>query len=127
MFYPHVMISAALARESDDLRQAMSPFSLFLSSFSGVQRILGYVRPRRIVAVHPPKSGKRRSTCGHLEEPLDWDSPNEPPDLQLGFANTRHLQLPLQQSSSRGRPLLVANVTLTLPSTGPVGLLLLSV
>ena len=36
----------------------MSPFSL--SSFWGVQRILGYVRPRRIVAVHPPKRGKRR-------------------------------------------------------------------
>ena len=55
MFYPYVMISAAQARKSDDLRHAMSPFSLFL------WRILGYVRPRRIVAVHPPKRGKRRS------------------------------------------------------------------
>ena len=54
----------------DDLRHAMSSFSLFLSSFSGAQRILGYVRPRRIVVVHPPKTGKRRP---HLEEPSDWD------------------------------------------------------
>ena len=48
--------------ESVDLRRAMSPFSLFLSSFSGVQRlrkILGYVRPGRIVAVHPPKREKK--------------------------------------------------------------------
>ena len=29
--------------------------------FFGVQRILEYVRPRRTVAVHPPKRGKRRS------------------------------------------------------------------
>ena len=50
-------------------------FSLFLSSFSGGQRILGYVRPWRIVALHPAKTGKRRSICGlHLDEPLDWDS-----------------------------------------------------
>ena len=53
MFYPYVTISAAQAHESDDLRHAMSPFSLFLSSFSGTQRILGYVRPWRIVAVRP--------------------------------------------------------------------------
>ena len=44
------------------------------SSFSGSQRILGYVRPQRIVALHPPIRGKRRSICGlHLEESLDWD------------------------------------------------------
>ena len=61
MFYPYAEISAAQAHESDNLRQAMLSFSLFLSSFSGVQRILGYVRPWRIVAVHPPKRGKRRS------------------------------------------------------------------
>ena len=35
MIYANVMISAAQARESDDLRYAMSPFSLFLSSFFG--------------------------------------------------------------------------------------------
>ena len=46
--------------ESDSLRHAMSPFSLFLSSCSGAQSILGYLRSRRIVAVHPPKRGKRR-------------------------------------------------------------------
>ena len=43
----YIMIPAAQARESDDLRRAMSPFSLFLSSFSPAQRILGYVRPRK--------------------------------------------------------------------------------
>ena len=31
MFYPHVMISAAQASKSDDLRHALLPFSLFLS------------------------------------------------------------------------------------------------
>ena len=35
MFYPYVTISAAQARESDDLRYATSPFSLFLSFFFG--------------------------------------------------------------------------------------------
>ena len=65
------MISAAQASESDDLRHAMSPFFLFLSSFSGVQRILGYVRPRRIVAVHPLKNREKKE---QLEEPSDWDS-----------------------------------------------------
>ena len=42
IFYPYVMISAAQVRESDDLRYVMSPFSLFLSSFSGAQRILAF-------------------------------------------------------------------------------------
>ena len=32
----------------------------FLSFFLGVQRILGYGRRLRIIAVHPPKTGKRR-------------------------------------------------------------------
>ena len=45
--------------------------AIFFLSFSGVQRILGYVRPRRIVAVHPPERRKRRL---HLEEPSNWDS-----------------------------------------------------
>ena len=69
MFYPHVTISAAQTRESDDLRHATSPFSLFLYSFSGAQRILGYVRPRRIVAVRPPKRWKRRM---HLWDSRPW-------------------------------------------------------
>ena len=43
-----------------NLRNAMSTFSLFLSSFSGTQRTLGYGRPQRIVTVHPPKRWKRR-------------------------------------------------------------------
>ena len=60
-FYIYIRNSATQVRESDDRRHAMSPFSLVLSSFSGTQRILGYVRPQRIVAVHPPNTGKRRS------------------------------------------------------------------
>ena len=66
MFYPYIMISDAQARESDDLRHAMSPFSLFLSLVSDTQTILGYVSPRRIVAVHPPKRWKRKP---HSEGP----------------------------------------------------------
>ena len=53
MFYPYVMISAAQACESDDLRHEMSPFSLF----SGAQRISCCVRPRRT---------------------LNWDTATEP-------------------------------------------------
>ena len=59
-FYPYVTISAAQTRKSDNLRHAMSLFSVFLSSFSGAQRILGYGNLRRIVANHPLKIGKRR-------------------------------------------------------------------
>ena len=62
MFYPYVTISGTQACESDDL----SPFSCFLSSFSGMQWILGYVKMRRIAAVHPPKKGRRRSICRSL-------------------------------------------------------------
>ena len=47
MFYPDIKISAAQARESDDLHHPMSPFSFILSSFTGGQRILGYGRPWR--------------------------------------------------------------------------------
>ena len=39
--------------------------------FFGHARSLGICGPRRIVAVHPPKRGKRRL---HLEEPSNWDS-----------------------------------------------------
>ena len=39
----------------------ISPFSFFLSSFVGEQGILGYGRPRRIVAVHPPQRGKKKA------------------------------------------------------------------
>ena len=82
------------ARESDDLRQAMSPFSLFLSSFSGAQRILGCVRPRRIVAVRPPKTGKRRL---HLEEPSDWDS------LRAALWHNLLSNTPLKNADSESR------------------------
>ena len=76
MFYPYVTISAAQARESGDLRHAMSPFSLFLSSFSDAQRILGYARPRSIAVVHPPKWEKRRSIWRSLRAALwrNWPS-----------------------------------------------------
>ena len=75
MFYPFIAIFAAQVTESDDLRRALLPFLFFLSCFSGVQRILGYGRPWRIVAVHPLKTGNRRPHCGvHLEVPLNWDS-----------------------------------------------------
>ena len=71
MFYPYVTISVVQACESDNLNHVMSPFSLFLCSFSGTQRILEYVKPWRIVAVHPPKTGERRT---HLCELSIWDS-----------------------------------------------------
>ena len=51
----------------DVLRHAMSPFSVFLSSLSGAQRILGFARPQRIVMVHPPKTGRRRSIRRSLQ------------------------------------------------------------
>ena len=78
MFYPYITICAAQAR--DDLCHAMSPFSLFLPHFSGKQRILGSVRPGRIIAVRPPERGKRRphlwaafdGTC-ELGLPSHWD------------------------------------------------------
>ena len=60
MFYAYITISATQAHESDDLHHTVSPFSIFLSSFLGTQRILGYVRPQRTVAVHLPKRGQRR-------------------------------------------------------------------
>ena len=42
-------------------------FLSFFPSFSGAERILGYVRPRRMVALHPPKRGKRRSIWRSLQ------------------------------------------------------------
>ena len=69
--YTYVTISATQAHESDNLRQPCRYFLSFFLLFSGKQRILGYVRPRRIAAVHPPKREKRRL---HLEEPLNWGS-----------------------------------------------------
>ena len=50
-FYPYITISSTQAREIDDLRRASSPFSCFLSSFSGALSILAYVRPQRMAAV----------------------------------------------------------------------------
>ena len=50
MFYPHVTISATI-------------FSLSYF-FYVAQRILGYVRPRRIVAVHPPQRERTEGASG---------------------------------------------------------------
>ena len=68
MLYPYVRNPAAQACESDDLRHPMSPVSHFLSSFSGAQRILGYVKDRS------GASSRNREKKEHLEEPSDWDS-----------------------------------------------------
>ena len=46
MFYSNITISDAQACKNDALHHTMSLFPLFLSSFSGAQKILGYVRPR---------------------------------------------------------------------------------
>ena len=56
-----------------NLLHLISLLSLFFRDWA--QRILGYVKPRWIVEVHPPKTGKRRTHLWlHLEEPLNWDS-----------------------------------------------------
>ena len=59
-------------------RHFLSFFLLFL----GVQRILGHVRPRRFVVVHPPKTGRRRSISDVIGlqmllwrmQTLNWDT-----------------------------------------------------
>ena len=71
MFYPYVTISAAQARKSDDLRHAMSPFSLFLSSFSGTQTNLGIWEATKDCS---GASSKNREKTEHLEELSDCDS-----------------------------------------------------
>ena len=65
MFYPYVTISAAQAHKSDDLRRAMLPFSLFLSSFSGAKN-LGICEAMKD---SHGASSKNRETKEHLEEP----------------------------------------------------------
>ena len=57
MFYSYVMIAAVQVRKSDDPRHAMLPISPFLSFFSGMQRISGYVRPRMIVVISDVHGG----------------------------------------------------------------------
>ena len=73
MFYPYVTISAAQARKSDDLHHAISPFTFFLSSFTGMKNpgICEAMKDHRSAS---SKRRKRRSICGmHLEEPLNWN------------------------------------------------------
>ena len=73
MFYPYVTISAAQAHESDDLRRAMLPFSLFC---------MGHAKNFGICEATKDSSGasseKNRNEgriCGlHLKEPSNWDS-----------------------------------------------------
>ena len=68
-------LKAFVVSECESFRDVMSPFSLFLSSFLGMQRILGYVRPRRIVG-----TGRSRSIWRSLQmllwrmQPLNWDA-----------------------------------------------------
>ena len=71
MFYPYVTISVAQARESDDLRHAMSPFSLFLYSFFGCTNNLGIYEAMKD---RSGASSKKREKEEHLEERLNWDS-----------------------------------------------------
>ena len=70
MFYPYVMISAAQAHETDDLRHAMSPFSLFLSYFFGRVKNLGICEATKD---RSGASSRNREKKEHLEEPSDWD------------------------------------------------------
>ena len=71
MFYPYVTISAAQARESDDLRHAMSPFFSFSFFFSGRTKNPGICEAMKDSSV---ASSKNREKKEHLEEPSDWDS-----------------------------------------------------
>ena len=96
MFHPYITISAAQAHESDDLRHTMSPLTLFLSSFLGVQRILGYVRPRRIAAVHPPKTGRRRSIWRSLRIGTDFMQRCDVIGLQMLLRRTQQMFETLQ-------------------------------
>ena len=65
MFYPYVTISAAQARESDDLRHAMSPFSLFLSSFFfGHAKNLGMCESTKLCILQ--KQGKEGAQHGDI-------------------------------------------------------------
>ena len=66
----------------------MSQFSLFLSSFSGVQRILGYVRPRGFLAQHPPETEKEGASGGAS----DWDS------LRAALSRNWPLNAPLEDA-----------------------------
>ena len=66
-------ITANLLKDEPTIKYLGLPINL--TFFGRSKKILEYVRPRMIVAVHPPKRGIRRSICGvHLEEPLNWDS-----------------------------------------------------
>ena len=65
MFYPYVTISAAQARKSDDLRHAMSPFSLFLSFV-----FFGRAKNHAICEAMKDRSGassKKKEKKEHLE------------------------------------------------------------
>ena len=93
MFYPYVTISA-----TQKVTIYATRCRRFLSCFSGLQRILGYVRPRRIVAVHPPKTGRRRSIWRRLQiwavSWRNWPSniPPEDADCELSHRNCLRLR-----------------------------------
>ena len=119
MFYPYVTISAAQAHESDDLHHPMSPFSLFLSAFSGAHIILGYVRPRRIVAVRPPETGEEGASGGascELRHSKRLCNPQDPWSAQrwlLNFVDLSSLLfMKLTAAVTSGGDLYYMNVTL---------------
>ena len=70
MFYSYVMISAAQAHERDDLRHTMSPFSLFVSSFSCCAKNLGICEAMKD---RSGSSSRNREKKEPLEEPSDGD------------------------------------------------------
>ena len=79
MFYPYVTISAAQAHESDDLRHAMLPFFLFLSSFLGTQRNLGLFEATKDSSRASSKNRERKAAFGGA--------------FRLGFAQASGLQM----------------------------------
>ena len=63
MFYPYITISAAQACKSDDVRNAMSPFSLFL-----LFRVLKNLGICEAVKDRSGASSRNREQKEHLEE-----------------------------------------------------------
>ena len=72
-------MSAAQAHESDDLRHAMLPFFLFLSSFLGTQRNLGLFEATKDSSRASSKDRERKAAFGGA--------------FRLGFAQASGLQM----------------------------------
>ena len=85
------------SRESDYVKRCW-PFFVFLTSFSGAQRILGYGRWWRMVVVHPPQGGKRRPHLIGLQmQPKDAD-----PELRHCNRDTERDRKPCVQPLKMG-------------------------